>query len=93
MSPSAAGRWLVCTPSARLEERFPDKAGDFAQEGSLAHEFGEAILKGSDESHLSKLRTEKFYSEEMEEYARGYAELYKRSSSWQKGQLPTPYCA
>lgn len=88
LSPSAAGRWLVCTPSARLEERFPDKAGDFAQEGSLAHEFGEAILKGSDESHLSKLRTEKFYSEEMEEYARGYAEFVQGKFELAKRATP-----
>lgn len=88
LSPSAAGRWLVCTPSARLEERFPDKAGDFAREGSLAHEFGEAILKGSDESHLSKLRTEKFYSEEMEEYARGYAEFVQEKFELAKRVTP-----
>lgn len=87
LSPSAASRWLACTPSARLETRFPDKAGDFAQEGTLAHEFGEEFLKGGDEARLAELRTEKFYSEELEEYAKGYAgfvqerfELAKKST-------------
>lgn len=45
LSPSSASRWLTCTPSARLEERFPDNSGEAAKEGSLAHELGEALIK------------------------------------------------
>ena len=83
LSPSAANRWLACTPSARLELQFPDKVGDFALEGSLAHEFGEVCLKGYsgiiDESEknkrLEKLAEDKFYSENLAEYATGYADF------------------
>ncbi len=83
LSPSAASRWLACTPSARLETQFPDSAGDFALEGSLAHEFGETILR----SYLKELSTaqfaekikqlsnDKFYSSELQEYAEGYADF------------------
>ncbi len=88
LSPSAAGRWLACTPSARLEAGFPDKAGDFALEGSLAHEFGETILKGGDERCLAKLRTDKFYSEELEEYARGYAGFVQEKFGLAKKSTP-----
>jgi hypothetical protein len=81
LSPSSASRWLSCTPSARLEIQFPDKAGDFALEGSLAHEFGELRLKRYsnviDEMEWAKKTSElikdNFYSESLEEYAEGYA--------------------
>lgn len=81
LSPSAASRWLACTPSARLEQRFPDKAGDFALEGSLAHELGELRLKryagiideGEWKKSLSILTGNKFYSEEMETYTEEYS--------------------
>lgn len=81
LSPSAASRWLSCTPSARLELEFPDKAGDFAEEGTLAHEVGETILL----NYLDKLTPEcadekvrilkghRFYSNELQDYATGYA--------------------
>ena len=81
LSPSSASRWLSCTPSARLEMQFPDKAGDFALEGSLAHEFGELRLKRYsniiDEPEWNKKTSElmenRFYSESLEEYAENYA--------------------
>lgn len=96
LSPSAANRWLACTPSARLELHFPDKVGDFALEGSLAHEFGEVCLKGYsgiiDESEknkrLEKLAEDKFYSENLAEYATSYADFV-----WEKfllSQKTTP---
>lgn len=77
LSPSAAGRWLACTPSARLEERFPDTAGDYAKEGTLAHAFGEAFLRGAlgadVRDELEKLRESEFYSIDLEDYADTYA--------------------
>jgi hypothetical protein len=46
LSASGASRWLNCTPSARLEEKFEDSADSpYAAEGTLAHEFGELGLK------------------------------------------------
>lgn len=44
LSPSGASRWLACTPSARLEKQFPDRAGAAAQEGTYAHELAEITL-------------------------------------------------
>lgn len=43
LSPSGASRWLNCTPSARLESTFPDRAGQAAAEGTLAHKLGELL--------------------------------------------------
>jgi hypothetical protein len=45
LSPSAAFRWLTCTPSARLEATFPDATSAYASEGSLAHELCELVLR------------------------------------------------
>ena len=37
LSASGSKKWLTCTPSARLEEQFPDEKSDFAAEGSFGH--------------------------------------------------------
>lgn len=42
---SGSHRWLHCTPSARLEETLPDKAGQAAAKGTLAHEMAELKLR------------------------------------------------
>lgn len=44
LSASASHRWLVCTPSARLESRFPDKGSPYAAEGTKAHSLAEETL-------------------------------------------------
>lgn len=45
ISPSAAHRWLHCTPSIRLEQQFGDGSSEYAAEGSLAHAIAELQLK------------------------------------------------
>lgn len=42
---SNAHRWLICTPSARLERQFPDTAGESAKEGTFAHALAEMNLR------------------------------------------------
>lgn len=37
LSASGSGKWLVCTPSASLEDQFPDEQSAFAAEGTFAH--------------------------------------------------------
>ena len=44
LSASASSRWLHCTPSARLERKFPDASSPYALEGSRAHERAEYFL-------------------------------------------------
>lgn len=63
LSPSGAERWLNCTPSARLEQQFPDRAGEAAKEGTLAHAIGELLIR-------VKLKTIKKY--EYEEVLAGH---------------------
>lgn len=45
LSASSAARWLNCTPSARLNEKFPDTQSTYAAEGTVAHELAELMLK------------------------------------------------
>lgn len=80
LSASGAHRWLKCTPSAQLEERFmksgkgSDGSSDYAKEGTLAHEFGDLnlrhlngeISKSVLDKELAKQRKSKYYTDEME---------------------------
>ena len=45
LSASASHRWLVCTPSARLESQFPDAGSPYAEEGTRAHALAEKTLR------------------------------------------------
>ena len=49
LNPSAAHRWLVCTPSARLHAKLVERLGEtessFAKEGTLAHSLAELKLR------------------------------------------------
>ena len=79
LSPSAAHRWIHCTPSVRLEEGVRDEGSDFAAEGTLAHAIAsrkilETLSRPHDEQdrEIEELR-ERYYSEEME----GYTDTYR----------------
>lgn len=45
LPPSGGKRWITCTPSARIEETFPEESSEYADEGSLAHDLAEALIK------------------------------------------------
>lgn len=45
LSASGSKKWLTCTPSARLEEQFPDERSEYAEEGTKAHDLLEQALK------------------------------------------------
>lgn len=88
LSPSAAHRWLLCTPSARMEEQYPDTTSQAATEGTIAHEVAEAYasarLNDEDEpwEEVMKVYIDRFASEhdltdydaaEMIRHAKEYA--------------------
>lgn len=45
LSASGAYKWLNCTPSAKLEEQFPEVTTEYAEEGRLAHSIAELKLR------------------------------------------------
>ena len=81
LSPSSASRWLSCTPSARLEQSFPDSSGEAAREGTLAHSLGELILRHwfglIDEPNythcLALIQSDPLYNEDLNSHAQAYA--------------------
>lgn len=84
LSASGASRWLNCTPSARLEEKFQESATSiYAAEGTLAHEFGDVLLRYENgeikksilNKELKRLRAEDLYSDEMEDEVAKYVEF------------------
>jgi hypothetical protein len=82
LSASGASRWIACSPSARLEESFENKSSSFAEEGTLAHEFAELMLKNQTgllldtefEGEIAPHRKNKFYSEELEGYVQKHVD-------------------
>jgi hypothetical protein len=82
LSASGAGRWLECTPSARLELQFPKKSSAYADEGTAAHELCELaarhqlgeIKQKAYESKLAKLAKGQYYNAEMLECAVDYGQ-------------------
>ena len=88
LGPSGAHRWMVCTPSARLEEQFPDTAGEAAAEGTLAHELAEIKLRHYFQTTdfgkqkytraVNKLKKDPLWANEMEEHTDFYLEYVKQ---------------
>lgn len=72
---------MACTPSARLEQEFPNTSSSYADEGTLAHAVGECILKqlagfisGAEaETIMAVHMTNQYYNKELHDYAEGYA--------------------
>jgi hypothetical protein len=88
LSASGADRWLVCTPSARLESELPETESVYADEGTLAHEFCFWEIRhkiwGVDiENKLIALKQNELYDESMlgyaEEFAEFIAEKYRKA--------------
>lgn len=82
LSPSGAYRWMVCTPSAQLEQQFRDGGSDYAAEGTLAHavaelkvrkQFLEPMGPKAYEKELNKLKRTKLYEND---------ELRKAADYW-----------
>lgn len=82
LSPSAAGRWIACPPSARLTRGMADTSNVYADEGTLAHSIGELKIRRelgwlTDRSYKTQLMTlrahELYGEEEMDQHCEDYA--------------------
>lgn len=89
LSASGAHRWLECTPSARLEMKFPNKSSEYAEEGTVAHELAEiSALHATNQitaeeynERFFEIKKSKWYTEEMLECCGDYAKLVKEKWS------------
>ena len=64
LSPSAASRWLTCTPAPRLEALFPDKSSEFADEGTVAYAVAEFYLRNLDDELGFEIDIEAAFSDD-----------------------------
>lgn len=89
LSASSAHKWLVCTPSARLEEQFPSKTSEYMQEGTLAHAiaefkvrsyFLEPMTKATQTRRLNKFKKEEGFQDEMLEHTDTYLNFLKEEA-------------
>lgn len=88
LSASGAHRWLQCTPSARLEEQFPDTTSEAAAEGTIAHELAEAKLrhalfpkefnKRALNARIKELQANPLWNDEMQGYTDDYVDLIQK---------------
>lgn len=84
---SGAARWMACTPSARLEEKFPDTGSEYAAEGTLAHsvaelkvrkKFVEPMGPRTYHTRLNKLKKDPLYQDEMDRYTNDYLDYISK---------------
>lgn len=82
LSPSAADRWMNCTPAPRLEAELPESTSGYAEEGRLAHSVSELLARKkftvmtprTYTSKLKKLKTDPLWQDEMLTTATAYTE-------------------
>ena len=74
LSASSSKRWLNCTPSARLEQNFPNESSVYAEEGTAAHALGEYKLRKYLHERVRR-PTSEFDNEGMEANTDIYAEF------------------
>lgn len=85
LSASSSERWMSCPASVRLAEGMPDRAGDPAREGTLAHaiaelklrkQYIEPIGKTTFTRRMNKLtKNNDLYNPEMQRYTDQYVEF------------------
>lgn len=90
LSASGAHRWLACTPSAKLEDQFPDTESEAAAEGTLAHELAEMKVrnyffpkelgKRKLNSAVKKLSESGLWKDEMQGYTDDYLDYIKTTA-------------
>lgn len=81
LSASGAKRWMSCTPSASLEDQFPESTSGYAEEGTFAHALADLIInynlhnikKAKFIKDLEKMKQNPYYSQDLLEYVEDYA--------------------
>ena len=90
---SSAHRWLLCTPSARLESKFPDTTSEAAREGTLAHAIVETklgrIIKGKPRGKATRVQlNDPLYTPAMEDHCDAYVDFIEELFAGAQRQSP-----
>ena len=86
LGPSSAHIWAVCTPAARLAEKFPDETSVYAEEGTRAHALAENKLKAMLGMPLEVLDFEP--DDEMKECTEEYKDFVEEEFNAAKAKTP-----
>lgn len=95
LSASGADRWMLCNPSARLEE-LAGTTSIFAEEGTFMHSLAElhlslyisSIAKREFNSKLKEMKKNEFYTDEIEKAVEAYVDIViERINESGKGSL------
>lgn len=89
LSASSSKRWLNCTPSARLEQNFPNESSVYAEEGTAAHALGEYKLRKYLHERVRR-PTSEFDTDEMDANTDIYAEYIISTVERIKETCPHP---
>lgn len=95
---SSAYRWLACTPSARLEEGFPNQSSPYAEEGTFAHALAEleltkhftAMKPSAYKKKYAAMCADPLYSKGLEEYIDDYCTIVAEHYSEAKAHCADP---
>lgn len=87
LSASGAHRWSVCTPSAMMEDKYPDTQSESASEGTYAHAMAELELRAMMEEVVgddycqqwAELKKSEFYSKALVDYVDEYVSYVTES--------------
>jgi len=85
LSASGSKRWLMCPPSARLEEKFIETSSIYSDEGIFGHSLAEFKLrcyieitsKSKWEQGLNEMKKSQYYSKELEDAVDFYVDVVK----------------
>lgn len=71
---SSSHKWLNCPPSARLEEQFENPTSVYAEEGTLAHSLGEALIS-NDSKAIKEIKKNTLYNTDMQQHCEDYRDF------------------
>ena len=98
LNASSSHRWMMCPPSVKLSEQFPDKTSVYAEEGTFLHELSEVklhqYLKDMDpaaiEIQYADHRDNEFYSDEAESVTDEYVSFCIETIEAVRASCPDP---
>lgn len=98
LNASSSHRWMMCPPSVKLSEQFPDKTSVYAEEGTFLHELSELklhqYLKDMDSADIeiqyADHRDNEFYSDEAESVTDEYVSFCIETIEAVRASCPDP---
>ena len=98
LNASSSHRWMMCPPSVKLSEQFPDKTSVYAEEGTFLHELSELklhqFLKDMEQSDIDAQyadhRDNEFYTDEAESVTDEYVAFCIETIEAVRASCPDP---